>query len=100
MDKYKVKLLPKAYRDLNNIYSYIAKELEAPDTADAMADLLENAILGLDEMPYRGAERKVGSYANRGYRQLFEKNYTIIYRIDEAKKTVIIVTIKYTPSNF
>ena len=49
-------------------------------------------------MPYRGATRKIGRYANAGYRQLFVENYTIVYRIDEDKKLVIIVTVRYTPS--
>ena len=38
--------------------------------------------------------------ANRGYRQLFVENYTAIFRIDEAKKTVIVVTVRYSPSEF
>lgn len=92
--------MSKAYRDLDGIYEHIAEEFQTPETADAMANALDNAILGLDEMPYRGAERKVGAYANKGYRQMFVKNYTIVYRIDEKKKMVIIVTVKYTPSNF
>ncbi|MCI8891665.1 MAG: type II toxin-antitoxin system RelE/ParE family toxin, partial [Eubacterium sp.] len=35
-----------------------------------------------------------------GYRQLLVENYTVIYRIDEAKKQVIIVTVRYSPGNF
>lgn len=100
MDKYDIKLMPKAYRDLDNIYYHIADEFKVPETANAMADLLDETILSLEEMPYRGAERKVGVYANRGYRQLFAKNFTIIYLIDEEKKMVIVVTVRYTPSNF
>ncbi len=51
-------------------------------------------------MPYRGAERRIGAYADKGYRQLFVKNFTIVYRVDEKKMTVVIVTIRYTPSSF
>lgn len=76
MDKYQIKLMAKAYRDLDAIYEYIAEECKAPGTAVAMADLLENVILGLDEMPYRGAERKVGAYANKGYLCLCAKHGT------------------------
>lgn len=100
MVKYQVKLLTRASRDLDNIYNYIVNEFKEVETAEHMADLLENAILGLDEMPYRGPIRKVGSFANKGYRQLFVKNFTIVYRINEIKKQVIIVTVRYTPSNF
>lgn len=100
MDKYKVKLMAKAARDLDEICNYIANEFEAVETASHMEDLLESAILGLGEMPYRGAIRKVGAFANKGYRQLFIKNFTIVYRINEEKKTVIIVTVRYTPCDF
>jgi len=100
LDKYDVKLLAKAARDMDEVYYYIAEEFKEPGAAEQMADLLEDAIFGLDELPYRGAVRKTGAFANRGYRQLFIKNFTIVYRIDEEKKMVIIVTVRYTPSNF
>ncbi len=100
MDKYKVKLLARANRDLDEIYDYIVEEFKEIETAERLADLLEAAILSLDEMPYRGAVRRVGAYANKGYHQLFVKNFTILYRIDEKMKMVIVVTVRYTPSNF
>ncbi len=100
MDKYKVLISPNAYRELDGIYNYIKTEFKAPDTAFAMVELIESSILKLDCLPHRGAKRKIGIYANKGYRQLFVKNYTIVYRIDEDKKQVIIVTIRYSASNF
>ena len=45
-------------------------------------------------------ERRVGAYAGKGYRQLFVKNYTVVFRIDEEHKTVIIVTVRYSASQF
>lgn len=100
MDKYQVKLLARAARDLDDIYNYIAEEFKEPGTAEHMADLLEDGVLGLSEMPYRGALRWVGAFANKRYHQLFVKNFTVVYRIDEIKKTVIIVTVKYTAASF
>ena len=44
MDKYKVLLYARAYRDLDAIYGYIAESLQAPDTAAHMIDELEEAI--------------------------------------------------------
>lgn len=100
MDKYKVKMLPRASRDLDNIYHHIADNFKEIGTAEKMADSLEAAILSLDEMPYRGAVRRTGAFANRGYRQIFVKNFTVVYRIDEPRKSVIIVRICYTPGGF
>lgn len=100
MDKYAVKLLSHAYRDLDGIYAYIAETLLEPNTAQKLLDALEEAIFGLEEMPQRGAPRKNGAYASKGYRQLFIKNFTVIYRVDEAKKQVVIVTVRYSKSQF
>jgi toxin ParE1/3/4 len=93
-------LLPKANRDLDDMYRYIKDEIKVIETAKQMVNLLQEAILGLDEMPYRGAIRKTGTFAKKGYRQLFLKNFTKIYRIDEDNKVVIVVTVRYTSSSF
>jgi addiction module RelE/StbE family toxin len=100
LDKYEVKLYTRAYRDLDDIYTYIAENLLEPDTALNMVDELEKAIFDLEQLPERGAIRRVGTYANGDYRQLFVKNYCIIYHVLKEKKEVHIVTIRYTPSNF
>ncbi len=100
MDKYQVKMMARAARDLDEIYNYISDEFKEIGTAEHIIDLLEDAILGLDKMPYRGAVRRVGAFVNKGYCQLFVKSFTIVYRINEAKKTVAIVTVRYTPSSF
>ena len=100
MDNYEVFLSPQAYRDLDEIYGYIKEELLAENAANSTATAIEKAILSLGYMPYRGAERKVGEFANKGYRQLFVNNYIVVYRVDEGKSTVIIVTIKYYHQNF
>lgn len=100
MDNYKVQLYPQAYRDIDNIYSYIANNLSEPAMAEKLVNAIESAILSLNNMPERGAIRKNGIYANQDYRQLLIKNYLVIYRVLKAKKEVHIITIKYAKSNF
>lgn len=100
LDKYTVKLLSRALEDLDKIYAYIASNLHEPGTAESMIDALEEGILSLESMPYRFPERRTGSYANRGYRQLMVKNYAVIYRVDEAQKQVIVVTVRYARRQF
>ncbi len=100
MDKYSVKLMNRALGDLDGIYDYIANALLEPETALNIVNRIENAILSLEKMPYRCPERKRGAYANRGYRQLFVGNYTVVFRIEEEKKTVLVVTVRYSPSEF
>jgi plasmid stabilization system protein ParE len=100
LDKYKVTLTDRALRDLDGIYTYRATTLMEPGIAINLIDEIETSILSLDTMPHRCSERKVGAFANRGYRQLFVKNYTAIFRIDESKKTVIVVTVSYSSRQF
>lgn len=100
MDKYNVKLYARAYRDLDGIYTYIAENLLEPGIAVNMVDELEAAIFSLEQLPERGAPRRIGAYANGDYRQLFVKNYCIIYRVLKEKKEVHIVTVRYAPGNF
>ena len=92
MDNYRVQLLSRALRDLDGIYAYIAKTLQEPETALHMVEELEAQILSLETMPYRCAERRTGAYAGKGYRQLFVKNYTVIFRIDEKEKQAVSYT--------
>ena len=86
MDQYTVKLYSRAYRDLDEIYFYIAEHLSEPIAASKMIDALENTIFSLETFLERGAIRRVGAYANQGYRQLFCKSYTIILSRAERKE--------------
>lgn len=63
--KYSVKLYPRAYRDLDSIYSYIADNLMEKDTADHMITDLENAVFSLEQFPERGSIRRTGTFANQ-----------------------------------
>ena len=98
--KYTVKLYPRAYRDLDEIYSYISVNLTEQGTAEKMIADLENAIFSLEQSPKRDSIRRNGINANQDYRQLFIKKYTVIYRVYDEKKEVHIVTVRYAPSRF
>jgi addiction module toxin, RelE/StbE family len=100
LDKYVIRLLSHAYRDLDNIYAYIAETLLEPGTAQKLLEVLEEAIFSLEELPKRGALRKNGAYVDKGYRQLFTNNFTLIYRVDETKKMVVIVAVRYSKCQF
>ena len=99
MDKFKVKFNPRAIRELNSIYEYIANEKLAPENAQGQVNRIKNAILNLDTFPQSHQERNEGRYAGKGYRQLLIDNYMAIFRIDEPHKTVYVVTIQYQGRN-
>lgn len=99
MDKYKVKVNPRAIRELDHIYKYIANEKLAPENAKGQVDRIKKAVLSLDTFPQSHQERNEGRYASKGYRQLLIDNYIAIFRIDEPQKTVYVVTIQYQGRN-
>ena len=99
MDKYKVMLYPKAYRDIEDIYEYIAITKEAPQNAKGQTDRIWDAIKALEEHPQSHQDRLEGKYAGKKYKQLLIDNYIAIFRIDEKSKTVYVVTVQYQGRN-
>ena len=99
MDKYKVKVNPRAIRELDSIYEYIAYEKLTPENAKEQVDRIKKAILNLNTFPQSHQERNEGRYAGKGYKQLLIDNYIAIFRIDEPHKTVYVVTIQYQGRN-
>lgn len=99
MDKYKVKISPRAIRELDSIYAYIANDKLAPENARGQVERIKRAILNLDTLPQSHQERSEGRYAGKGYRQLLMDHYIAIFRIDEAGKTVDVITIQYQGRN-
>ena len=99
MDKYKVMINPRAIRELDNIYEYIANEKLAPENAKGQVDRIKKAVLSLDTFPQSHQERNEGRYTGKSYRQLLIDNYIAIFRIDEPSKKVYVVTIQYQGRN-
>ncbi|MGN0291380.1 MAG: type II toxin-antitoxin system RelE/ParE family toxin [Lachnospiraceae bacterium] len=99
MDKYKVKINPKAIRELDSIYAYISTKKEAPENAKGQVDRIKSSILNLDTFPQAHQNRTEGRYAGKGYRQLLIDNYIAIFRIDDENKIVTVVTIQYQGRN-
>lgn len=79
MDKYKVKINPRAIRELDHIYEYIANEKLAPENAKEQVDRIKKAILGLETFLQSHQERNEGRYAAKDYHQLLIDNYIVIF---------------------
>ena len=100
MDKYDVMLYPKAYRNIDDIYAYIAHEKLSPENAKGQTDRIWEAIKSLEELPESHQNRLVGRYAGKGYKQLIIDNYIVIFKIDKNVKKVFVVTVQYQGRNF
>ena len=99
MVKYHIKLYPRAYRDMEEIYRYIAIEKQVPENAKAQTDRIWKAIKNLEIFPDSHQDRLEGKYAGKGYKQLLIDNYIAIYKINETEKTVYIITVQYQGRN-
>lgn len=99
MDKYSVKLNKRAFKDIDNIFEYIALEKLSPENAQGQTDRIWKVLKSLEIFPQSHQERTEGRYAGKHYRQLIIDNYIAIFRIDENTKTVYVVTIQYQGRN-
>jgi plasmid stabilization system protein ParE len=99
MDKYEILLYPKAYQDIDDIYSYIAFEKLSPENARAQTDRIWDAIESLQFQPASHQDRLVGRYANSGYKQLIIDNYIAIFKIDNVENKVYVITVQYQGRN-
>lgn len=66
MVKYHIKLYPRAYRDMEEIYRYIAIEKQVPENAKAQTDRIWRAIKKLETFPGSHQDRLEGKYAGKG----------------------------------
>lgn len=98
-DKYEVVLSPLAFDDLDNIYNGVLKVSKDLDTAEEYISSLKEKILDLEDNPQIHPIRKYGIFANKGFRYTDFKKYTIIFKILEDTKEVLIVTICLTSSD-
>ena len=62
LDKCKVKVNPRAIRELDHIYECIANVKLAPENAKGQVDRIKKAILGLETFPQSHQERTEGRY--------------------------------------
>ena len=65
MDKYEVMLYPKAFRDIDDIYAYIAFEKLSPENAKGQTDRIWDAIRTLEQMPeaHQDSSRQMMTYS-------------------------------------
>ena len=100
MDKYEVMLYPKAFRDIDDIYAYIALQKLSPENAKGQTDRIWNAIRKLEMFPESHQDRLEGRYAGKGYKQLLIDNYSAIFKIDKDTKKVYVITVQYQGRDF
>lgn len=77
MDVYKLRIIPAAREDLEDIIRYL--NTLAPEAALRYYDLLTDEIASLATMPERCPRPRDLALAAKGYRYLIVKNYLVFY---------------------
>ena len=95
MDKYRIDITEPAEIDLIEVGNYIANELLEPNIARKVVNKIGEAVLMLEELPFRNALVTDERLANQGIRKIIVENYMVFYIVTEESKTVTIVRILY-----
>ncbi|MEH7225216.1 type II toxin-antitoxin system RelE/ParE family toxin [Bacillus sp. JJ1566] len=93
--EFEIKITPKAYEDLDEIYGYIANELYNEDAADNLLEKMETNIMRLKEFPFSCSYVRDEILKNKGYRKLIVDNYIIFHLVNESDKEVVIMRVLY-----
>lgn len=94
-DTYTIKYSTKAINDLRNIYSYIAFNLRAPETAVKMVNRIRNTIKELDFMPERNSIVDWEPWKSMNMHKMRVGNYVVFYIVNSQQSTVSVVRIVY-----
>ena len=93
MKQYKVRITDKALADMEEIYNYIAIQLQAPENAMAQYNWIAKAIEELSMFPEKARMESEPERA-MGLRQLVIGKYSAFYVIKDMK--VIVIRVLYS----
>ena len=98
--RYRVVILERARRDIENAFGYIFFELSNPIAAYNTYDGIMSKISSLETFPNGYNPLNLGPWEGKGYRKIHYKNYTIIYKVIEKQNLVVITNITYSHRDF
>ena len=88
---YKIVETAGAERDLSRITEYILHSLENRTAAAAFLDEVEKCYDDLSTMPMMYEACRTPHLRAMGYRRAGIRSYIMIYKVDEAKKEVVVL---------
>ena len=94
--EYRVKYSPEALDDIRGIYSYIAVELQAEQTAVNQVNRIRQTIRKLSLFPEKHTIVEWEPWNSMGMRMLPVNNYVVYYLIEEDNNMVWVVRIFYS----
>ena len=92
---YEIRMTPQAKADLQNIYEYIACNLQSPQHAAGQLDLLEESIASLIQMPKRFRVYDKETWKSRNLRIMPVDNYLVFYIPSNETGIVTVIRVMY-----
>ena len=97
MKQYKVQITDKALADMEEIYNYIAIQLQAPENAIGQYNRIVKAIEELNIFLKKARLMESEKERAIGLRQLVVDNYSVFYVVENEK--VIVMRVLYSASD-
>ncbi|MBS4030786.1 MAG: type II toxin-antitoxin system RelE/ParE family toxin [Clostridiales bacterium] len=97
MKQYKVQITGKALCDMEEIYNYISRQLQAPEAAMVQYNRIADAIETLNTFPERIKLIHSEELCALGLRQMLVDNFSVFFHI--RKDRVIITNVLYSASD-
>lgn len=94
-DTYSIIYSSEAKDDLREIYSYIAYDLQAPETAEGQVNRIRKEIRSLDFMPSRYAVVDWEPWKSMGMHRVPVDNFIVYYVVNNVSRTITVIRIFY-----
>ena len=92
---YSVRIVKQAQKDMQDIYRYIAEDLQSPGAAYKRILLIDEKIQSLKSNPARFSLVKDDYLASKGFRFCIAKNHLVFFTIREEISTVSVMRVLY-----
>ena len=92
MNNYQIIWSPKAYKDLQNIYTYITQNLKEKNIANNLIKKLLNSISSLNYLPERYVRILYPISNNKNLRKFTIDNYIVVYEVVRDTRSSIYST--------
>ena len=92
---YSIQYAAKAREDLENIYSYVAIQLQEPQIAEKLYRAIITSVRSLESFPLRYAVYERAPWNSRGLRKMPVKNYLVFYTVNETSEQIHVIRIIY-----
>lgn len=92
---YSVRIVKQAQKDMQEIYRYIAEELQSPVAAAQRILLIDGKIQSLKTNPARFPLVRDDYLSTKGFRKCIAKNHLIFFIVREESSAVSVMRVLY-----